>query len=118
MKLITSIILTALLTYLLGKFLPWWSLAIAAFLVALLIKQSLGKSFLGGFIGVALAWALIAIWIDSSNDHLLSAQIAKVFQLGSGALLILVSSVMGGMVGGFAALTGASFYKKERKNRK
>ena len=115
MKLLTTIVLTAILTYLLGMFLPWWSIAIAAFVVALLMKPSLGKAFLGGFLGVAIAWAIIAFWIDSSNDHILGAQISRVFQLGSAVLLILITAVLGGLVGGFAALTGASVYGPKRK---
>jgi hypothetical protein len=108
MKLIVAIILTGLLTFIGGLYMPWWSLAIAAFLVALLIPQRAGKAFLSGFLGVFILWAALAWWIDMKNQGILSGKIAAILPLGGNSiLLILVSALVGGLVAGFAAMSGS-----------
>ncbi|HNR15511.1 MAG TPA: hypothetical protein PKG90_02470 [Chitinophagaceae bacterium] len=50
-----------------------------------------------------LAW-----WIDMQNSGVLSARIASVLPLGgNNMLLILVTGVVGGLVAGFAAMSGS-----------
>lgn len=108
MKILVSIILTALLAFIGGLYLPWWSLAVAAFLAALLIPQRGGRAFLSGFIGVFLLWAGMAWLIDNKNESILSEKIAAVFPLGgSSILLIVVTAIIGGLVAGFAAMSGS-----------
>lgn len=109
MRLLLAILLTAALGFIAGKFLPWWSIALVAFLIAALVPQSLGRSFLGGFLGIFLLWSLVAFWIDIKNESLLSSKVAALFPLGgSSILLVLVTALIGALVGGFAALGGAA----------
>lgn len=109
MKLLLTTILIALLAFILGLFLPWWSIAIVAFLVPLLLQPSIGTGFLSGFLGIFLLWAVVAFWIDQKNNSILSHKIAQLFPLGGSAiLLILVTAFVGGLVGGFAAMAGSS----------
>ena len=106
--LLCTLLITAL-GFLAGIFLPWWSIAIAAFVVALLIPQSPGRGFLSGFLGIFLLWAVVAAWIDLKNEGLLSSKVAALFKLGeSSILLILITGIIGGLVGGFAAMAGSS----------
>ncbi len=115
MKLLVAIILTALLSFVGGLYLPWWSLAIAAFIVAALVHQRAGKAFIGGFLGVFVLWAGLAWWIDMKNEGILSARIAELLKLGGNSLLlILVTAFIGGLVGGFGAMTG-SFLRSTEK---
>jgi hypothetical protein len=108
MKLLVAIILTGLLSFVAGLYLPWWSIAVAAFLIALLIHQRGWKAFLSGFLGVFILWAFLAWWIDMKNEGLLSKKIAELFHLGtSSILLIIVTAFIGALVGGFAAMTGS-----------
>src|ERR1043166_1680777 len=108
MKPIAAIILTGLLAFIGGLYIPWWSIAIAAFLVALLIHQRGGRAFLSGFAGVFLLWAGLAWWIDSANNGILSKKIAAILHLGENPfLLIIVTAVVGGLLAGFAALSGS-----------
>ena len=108
MKMIVAIILTALLSFLGGLYMQWWSLAVAAFLVALLIPQRAGKAFLSGFFGVFLLWAVLAWWIDMKNEGILSSKIAQLFHLGSSHIvMIFVSAFIGAVIGGVAALSGS-----------
>ncbi len=108
MRLLVALLLTSLLTFVAGLFFPWWSLAIASFLVAVIVQQRSGKAFLAGFLGVFVLWSLLSFIIDSRNDGYLSAKIAELLPLGGNALLlILVTATMGGLVGGFGAMTGS-----------
>lgn len=109
MRFILSVLLIAVLSFIAGIYLPWWSIAIISFLVALLLNQSLGKSFLAGFLGIFLLWSIIAVWIDLKNQSILSLKVAELFPLaGSNILLILVTALVGSTVAGFAALSGSS----------
>lgn len=109
MRLILATLLTATLSFLAGLYTPWWSIAIISFLVALLIKQRYGVAFLSGFLGIFLCWGILALWIDMKNNHVLSNKMAQLLPLGgSSILLILVTGLVGGLVGGFAAMSGSS----------
>lgn len=113
LKYIIAILLTALLSFVLGLYLPWWSIAIAAFIVSVAIPQSPWMSFLSGFLGVFLLWEILAWWIDNRNSGILSPKIAQVLPLGgSTTLLVLVSSLIGALVAGCAALTGSYVRKR------
>ena len=114
MKLLVAIILTALLSFVSGLYLPWWSIAIAAFIAVLLIPLRSGRAFLAGFLGVFILWSLLALWIDIKNEHILSKKIAEIFPLGgSSVAIILVTAFIGALVGGLAALSGS--YLRNRK---
>jgi len=109
MKLLVATILTALLAVVGGLYFPWWIIAIAAFISVLLIPMRRGKAFLAGFLGIFILWALIAWWINVKNNGVLAPKVAQIFPLGgSSFLLILVTALVGGLVGGLAALCGSS----------
>jgi hypothetical protein len=113
MKFTISLLLTALLSFAAGLYLPWWSLAIAAFAVALLIPLKPWLSWLSGFLGLFLLWSILAIWIDMKNQHILSQKIAQLLPVGGSVfLLILLTALVAGIVAGCAALTGAYARKK------
>lgn len=108
MKFLVAIILTALLAFISGLFLPWWGIAVTSLLVGVIIHQKAGKAFLAGLLGVFLLWAGLAWWIDMKNNGVLSKKIALVLRLGgNGLLLILVTGFIGGLVAGFAAMSGS-----------
>ena len=118
MKFILATLLTALLSFLAGLYFPWWSIAIVAFLVALVMGQFIGRSFLAGFLGIFLLWTVVSLWIDIKNEHILSHKIAQVFPLGgSSVLLILITAFIGALVAGFAAMSGASVLSNKRRLR-
>ena len=112
MRFILALLLTTFLAIALGTFLPWWSIAIAAFSVALAVPIKAGLSFLAGFLGVFVGWAAIAMIRDTTNEGILSQKIATIFPLGgSSVALIMLSGFIGALVGGFAALAGAYLWK-------
>src|SRR5215510_12284971 len=108
MKLLVATILTALLAFAGGLWLDWWIIAIAAFLIALLVHQKAGKAFLSGFLGVFILWGALAWWIDMKNESILSKKIAEVLPLGGNSfLLIFVTALIGALVAGFGAMSGS-----------
>ena len=117
MKFITATILTALLSFISGLFLPWWGIAIASLLVAVVIHQKAGKAFLAGYTGVFLLWAGLAWWIDMQNKGILSKKIATILPLsGNTVYLVLVTALIGGLVAGFAAMSGSFLRAGTKKN--
>jgi len=118
MKFISAIILTALTGYVAGilSFSPWWGFAVTTLLIALLVHQKAGKAFLSGFLGIFLLWAGLAYWMDQQNNGILSHRIAQILPLnGNSLLLILVTGVVGGLVAGFAAMSGSFLRASSKK---
>lgn len=112
MKFFVALILTAILSFVSGLFLPWWGIAIVALLVGALVAQSAGRAFFSGFLGVFILWAGIAWLINSKNDGVMAGKIARVLPLGGNELLlVLMTAVVGGLVAGLAAMTGSYMRK-------
>ncbi|WP_324673207.1 hypothetical protein [Hymenobacter sp. GOD-10R] len=95
------------ITALAQLFLPWWIVAPIAFLLAARLGRTGGRSFLAGFAGVGLGWAVVAAWRNVGNDGLLAHRVAQLLPLGGSSwALVLVTAIVGGLVGGVAALAG------------
>jgi hypothetical protein len=108
MKFFVALLLTALLSFIAGLWFAWWVIAVIAFLVALLVHQRAWKAFLAGFLGLFLLWGVLAEWIDAENGSILSARIAVLLPLGGNSLLlVLITGIIGGLVAGFAAMSGS-----------
>ena len=107
MKFLVSILLTALLSFALCLFLPWWVIAIAGFAVAFAIPQKAGLSFFSGFLALFFLWAGLSFWMSAANNHLLAHKISMLFiKIDNPLLLIVVTGIIGGLVGGLGSLTG------------
>ena len=114
MKFFASLILTALLSFAACLYLPWWSIAIAAFIVAALIPQGAVKSFLTGFTALFLLWGGLSFWISNNNEHLLAHKVSMVLlKMDNPWVLIFATAIIGALVAGFGALSG-SFLRKSK----
>lgn len=108
MKFLISTLLTALLGFTLGLFFPWWTIAVAGFIIPLVIHQRPGLSFLSGFTAIFLLWTILSLTITSSNNNILAPKIARVLPLGGSVFaLVMVTAFVGALVGGLAALSGS-----------
>lgn len=109
MKFFVSIVLHALLAYAIGLFnLPWFGFVVTSAIVAFAIPQKPFKSFLCGFLALFILWLVLAVMIDTANEHLLSQKVAQILPLkGNYWLLIFVTAFVGGLLAGLAALTGS-----------
>ena len=114
MKFIISLILIVLLSFAACLYLPWWSIAVAAFIVAALIPQKPGKAFITAFLALFLLWGGLSFWISYSNDHVLAQKISLLFlKINNPYLLILITGLIGALVAGFAALAGTYLRKSK-----
>ena len=107
MRFFLAVLLIALLSSIIEFILPWWSVAIVAFAVSLIFSQPGDKSFLMGFAGVGLCWLIFAFTRDMLNDHILATRMATLFKLPGHGLFILLTVLIGGLVGGLSSWAGA-----------
>jgi hypothetical protein len=108
MKSFPRFILIVILSYLGGLFLPWWTVAIAAFLVAVFIPLPPFRSFMNGFIAVFLLWLALAFLADVRNDHILANRMSElILKVKSPILIGVVSAFIGGLVAGLGSLSGS-----------
>jgi len=113
-KFIVSILISALMAYAIGIYgnLPWWSFVVTNFIIAIVVNQKPGKSFLSGALGIGVLWLVLALVIDTQNNHILSVKVANILPLkGSYIALIIITSIVGFLLGGLSSLTG-SFVRK------
>ena len=116
MKFLTSIILTALLSYAIGlfTFLPWFSFVFCAIIVAMVVRQQPLLAFISGFVSVFILWFILAFLLSNANEHLLAKKVASILPVGGNhILLILVTAFIGALLAGMGALTGSYFGKKQ-----
>lgn len=106
-KFILNLIITLVLAFLLLQMTPWWSMAIIAGLVAAVIHPNGPQSFFSGFLGIGLAWGISAFMINSQNDSILASQLGDLFGGVGPIALILITAIVGSLLGGFGALTGS-----------
>jgi hypothetical protein len=99
-------LLILILSYACGFFMPWWVAAIIAFLAALWIGKTPWRSFFSGFFAVAFVWLALALFKTVPNDHILATRVATLFHLPGWGYLLALTCVIGGLVGGMAALSG------------
>jgi hypothetical protein len=108
MKFTVSLIVTAILSFAACLFLPWWAIAIAAFVVAVAIPQKPLKAFAAAALALFLLWGGLSFFISSSNGHILAHKISKlIISMDNPILLIVVTALIGSLVAGFAALAGS-----------
>ena len=109
MRFLLATLLTAAFSFIAGLYLPWWSLALIAFLVAILIQQKTGYAFLSAFTAIFFLWGGLALLIHVRNQGVLTKKMAELFPLqGQSFYLILITATIGAVVAGFAAMSGSS----------
>jgi len=104
---ILSILVISAVSAVLQMFLPWWIIALVAFAVGYAIKQNGFAAFVAGFLGIFILWVGYAALLSHGNGNLLAHKVAELLPFqGHVALLLLATGVVGGLVSGFASLSG------------
>lgn len=115
MKFIVSIVLMAFLSFTASLYFPWWCIAIVCFLVSVFIHQKAGLAFLAGFLALFLLWGGLSVWISYNNNHILAHRISQlIVKKDDPNLLMLVTGLIGAIVGGLASISG-SYTRKMKK---
>lgn len=111
-KFLSAFLLNIVLAFAAGLYLPWWSIALTAFLVSVAIPQAPFKAFLSGFLSLVILWGGLAFFIDRANQHLLLNRVAALFKLGEASyVLIILTALIGGVLAGLASLSGTYIRK-------
>lgn len=108
-KSILLAILTALAVLFFGEFASYWMLMIAIFLLALLLNPRPWAAFLAAGLALGISWFALMIWISAQSGSDLPNQMAVLMGIKSDNLLWLITGVLGFLIGGFSAMTGALF---------
>lgn len=109
MRFAVQVIVILVLGYLMEQFLPWWSVAVAAFAGGALVNTR--SNYLAGFLAIGLLWVAKALITDLSSDSDFADRVARIFMLHNQTVLLLVTFALSGLVGGFAAMTGGALRK-------
>lgn len=97
--------------------LPWWTFVPLVFFLAVFLKPTPTQAFFGAFLALFLFWAGWS-WMQNDRNHgLLASQIGQLLHL-SPALLIGMTGLIGGLLGGMGALTGAFWPRKKKPKRR
>lgn len=113
MKFLAQVIVILVVSYVVVLFLPWYSVAFVAFVFGYALRSK--ASFLAGFIAIGLLW-FIKIWmVTSTASSDLVERVARLFPVQEPRLLILLTVMIGALVGGFAAMTGSLLKPRKRR---
>ena len=66
-------------------------------------------SFCAGFLGVGILWLGMAMFIDVTTQSILTEKINRILPLN----VFVLTTLIGGLVGGLASLTGSLLNSKE-----
>lgn len=118
MRSILVFLLIGILSYITGLYYPWWSLAVVAFVVSLIIRQKPAASFFTAFVSLFVLWFSLGLFQDMANDHILGNRMSELFlQVKSPVLLAVITGFIGAIVAGFAALSASFLRTRKRANK-
>lgn len=106
MNFIKQVLLIGILSAAVQLWFPWWSLVFPALIMGFLFARSGVEAFFSAFVGIGLLWLGMALYIDATTGSMLSQKIASLFPGKSIWVLRAITVLVGGLTGGFAALTG------------
>jgi hypothetical protein len=122
---IINILLILILTALSIPFSPWYFGAVIALVVTYFKPSRL--NFILGFLGVGIAWLGYVLYFHFRNDGIITLKMAALFSESLGdwvnePVLIIISVLIGGLVGGMGAMTGnqikIAFQTNSNKNKR
>lgn len=99
-------ILILILSLIAGFITPWWAAAIIAFVMALYAGKKPWQAFISGFSAVFITWVVLALIKSIPNNHVLASRVAVLFHLPGWSILLIVTALIGGLVGGMSAMSG------------
>jgi hypothetical protein len=100
------LLLILIIAFALQFFLPWWIVAPVSFGLAAGLGRSGRGAFGAGFAGIGFGWLLLSAFIHFRTEGILTNKVGQLFSLPSPMLLLLITALTGGLVGGLAAWAG------------
>jgi hypothetical protein len=117
MRFFLQVMLTSLVSYILQQFISPWVVVPIAATISMLTQVKTSPAFLGGFAAIGLLWMCKATIIDVYTDSILSAKVAVLLGLNSTILLIILTGLVGGVLGGLGAASGQQILKIFKKKK-
>ncbi len=107
-----ALVITIAFGVVLQLFGDWKLMLIAGALGALFVRRT-RIAFFVGFLGVGLAWSLLFVLLSMTAQAMTVANffISLLGLEGLGALVIVISVVIGALLGGFGGMLGRSLYE-------
>ena len=118
MKFLLFTLLSALLVVFLNIVSPYWVVMIALTVLAGLIRPSVWGGFFGGGLGMGLVWLGQTVYISAVTSSTLPDKMGAIMGLGSGLNLMVLTAVLGFILGGFSGLLGVLFRNLVQKKRR
>lgn len=99
--------------------LPWWNIVLVPCFVFLFSKsnRSLKKSFLYGFIATTAFWGSLLFYLHFTAEGNLATRFSKTFSIPHPFLLYILIILIGGLLGGLGASSGASLKEMTKKKK-
>jgi len=107
MKFLIQLAATVIVCLALQYFLPWWTLPLGAFAVGFVFRNKGYLSFFAGFLGAGLLWLGMALIIDFNTQSILTQKVNQLLPVNA----LLMTTLVGGLVGGLGGMTGALLSK-------
>ena len=117
MKFLLFTLLSALLVVFLNIVSPYWVVMIALTVLAGLIRPSVWGGFFGGGLGMGLVWLGQTVYISTVTSSTLPDKMGALMGLGSGLSLMVLTAVLGFILGGCSGLLGVMFRNLVQKKR-
>jgi hypothetical protein len=118
MKFLLFTLLSALVVVFLNILAPYWAVMIALTVLAGIIRPSGWGGFFGGGLGMGLVWLGQTVYISAVTSSTLPDKMGALMGLGSGLNLMLLTAVLGFILGGFSGLLGVMFRNLVQKKRR
>lgn len=118
MKFLLFTLLSALLVVFLNIVSPYWVVMIALTVLAGLIRPSVWGGFFGGGLGIGLVWLGQTVYISTVTSSTLPDKMGALMGLGSGLSLMVLTAVLGFILGGCSGLLGVMFRNLVQKKRR
>ena len=94
-------------SFILNSLIPiWWIFILIVVGCGYFLPTEKSNSFVIGFMAIFILWLGYAFFIDLQNDHILSHRIIILFHLPNSFSLIVITSILGGIIGGLASWSG------------
>lgn len=114
-KTLVFILTTCILALVLTMIGPWWLIIVGPILMGFILKVTLWRAFLLGALGTIVFWGALIAYRTFGATTIILERIAYLLQLnGSKVWLVVVTLIIGGIIGGVAALHGAFLRKSMR----
>ncbi len=110
MRFVIQMVIILAIAFFMELFMPWWSVAVAAFIGGLLLPTRM--NFLAGFLAIGLLWLMKALVTELSANSDFADRVARIFMLSNKTILLIVTFALIGLVGGFAAMTGSALRRR------